>query len=183
MQQHLRNFQLNSTLVGLHFWGVIDKPRTIERVQIESSLGFALPEPQVVGTLGSIARNHDIVCHGQHFLATMPEGAASSIFEPFSVAVEPDVINNVNPRKFPGVLVDEPGVRSLERIWECARVIKSETHLQLFAFGRDELLENTVFVSEAVTPDWQLLRCTRIEITRSKATKTTISQSCVTFLL
>ena len=40
-----------------------------------------------------------------------------------------------------------------------------------------------VFVPEIATPDWQLLRCTRIEITRSNATKTTISQSCVVFLL
>jgi hypothetical protein len=112
----------------------------------------------------------------------MPEGPASSIFKPFRVTIEPDIIDNVNPRKFPGILVGEPGIRSLERMLECARIIKSETHLQLLAFGRDKLLENTVFVSETVTPDWQLLRCTRIEITRSKATKTTISQRCVAFL-
>ena len=134
MQQHLRNFQLNSTLVGLRFLQIIIKLLTIEGIQIESSLGLAFPEPQVVGTLGSIAWNHDIVCHGQHFLATMPKAAASSIVEPFGVAIEPDIIRNINPRKFPGVLVDEPGVRSLEIMLECARIIKSETHLQLFAF-------------------------------------------------
>ena len=126
MQQHLRNFQLNSPLVGIHFSGIINKPRTIERVQIESSLGLAFPEPQVIGAPGSIARNHDVVCHGQYFLATMPEGAASSIFEPFGVTIEPDVIDDVDPRKFPGVLVDEPGVRGLKVILECARIIIAE---------------------------------------------------------
>jgi hypothetical protein len=113
----------------------------------------------------------------------MPEGAASSVFEPLGVTIEPDIIDDVEPRKFPGVLVDEPRVRGLKVMLEDARIIIAETHLQLIAFGGDELLENTVFVPETVTPDWQLLRCTRIEITRSKATKTTISQSCVAFLV
>jgi hypothetical protein len=47
----------------------------------------------------------------------MPDGAGSSIFEPFGVTIEPDIIDNVNPREFPGVLVDEPGVWSLKRYW------------------------------------------------------------------
>ena len=49
---------------------------TIEGIQVESSLGLALPQPQVVGILSIIPRDYDIVSNSEDLLATTPNGFA-----------------------------------------------------------------------------------------------------------
>ena len=64
--------------------------RTVEAVQIEATLGLALPETQVVRVLGVIARNHGIVRDCQDLLTTTPEGLHT--IQALGVAVEADLV-------------------------------------------------------------------------------------------
>ena len=99
--------------------------RTIEALQVETTLRLALPQTQVVGVLGGITRNHDIVRDSKDFLSTAPHGLHA--VEPLRVAVEAHIVSNVRTRKLPRVVVLEPRVG----------------RLKLAAVRRDQLLEDT----------------------------------------
>jgi hypothetical protein len=77
---------------------------------------------------------------------------------------------------------------------------KEATDLELVSFSRDELLEDTVLVAQAVSPQRKLLeefcqlslslrslrtygRRARVEVACSQTSKATVTETSVTFLL
>lgn len=51
------------------------------------------------------------------------------------------------------------------------------------AIGSNQLLEDTVLVSERVSPERQLLRGRGVQVTRSQTTEATVSEGRVTFFI
>jgi hypothetical protein len=147
---------------------------------------LARPQSQVVGCSCTIARDRSIVCNGGYDLTILPNTdllAAVILVFP-DVAVELDVNRDVVAREFPvryesqntcipiKVLAASPGV-------EVEPVVRN---LHLISI-HNLLTENTVAVPESVTP-CRIVQCgERVEEAGGKATKTTITQSSVTFLL
>ena len=83
------------------------------------------------------------------------------------MAIEADVVRDVEAGELPRVVVLEPGVRRLE----------------LRALGRDELLEDAVLVPEAVAPHGELLARARVEVARREPPEAAIAEPGVALLL
>lgn len=108
---------------------------TVEGVQIEPTLRLALPKPEVVGVLGGTSGDGHIVCLRDNFLTSTPLSTSTTVSQPVGLAIESDVIGDVEPRELPRVLIVQPWVGCL----------------QLLAFRGDKLLENSIFVAKTVT--------------------------------
>ena len=76
---------------------VLNEGRTVERVQIESSLGTTLPQPEVIRVLGSISRNHNVIGDCEDLLTTLPD--SPTVTETVGVAVEADFVGDIETRK------------------------------------------------------------------------------------
>jgi len=97
-RQHPRSFRLVETVTRSESMYFEDSLRTVERVQIKSSLWLTLPQPQVVGRLSSIPGNHHVVCDSQNFLTSCPLGTPSTIAQSLGVAIEANVISDIKTR-------------------------------------------------------------------------------------
>ena len=112
-----------------------------------------------------ITGNHNIVSKGQNLLPSTPDG--TSIGGPLRLSIEPNFVLDIVAWDLEWVEMFQPGIGSLE----------------LTTVGGNQLLEDTVLVPEGVSPDRQLLRGRRIQVTRSQTTETTVSESSVTLLI
>ena len=147
---------------------------TIEGVEIKSTLRLTFPESQIVCSLRLVSRDHNIICNCQHFLTSSPGRTATSIIVTFCVAVEPYFIGDVEARKLPswseqvmGRLIPLPprGSGYLARDREPKHkhwMFEQDpepvlTNLKLVTLRWNKLLKYTIFVSQAITPDRELL--------------------------
>jgi len=138
---------------------------TVETLEVEASLGLTLPQTKVVGVFGSITWDHDIVGQGQNLLPSAPD--ATSCGGPLGLAVEPDFVLDIVTWDLEWVEMLQPGIGGLE----------------LATVGGNQLLEDTVLVPEGVSPDRQLLRGRRVQVTCSQTAETTVSKSRITLFI
>ena len=99
--------------------------RTIEALQVETTLRLALPQTQVVRRLGVVSGDHGVVRHRDDFLAALPDRLHA--VNALCMTVETDLIRDIRACELPRVVVLEPRVG----------------RLKLAAVGRDQLLEDT----------------------------------------
>src|SRR6266702_4411336 len=111
--------------------------RTVEALKIEPTLWLALPESEIVCTLGTVAGNHDVIRNGEHLLSATPRRTTSTLAPSLSMPIESDLVGHIKAWKLPRVLVIEPGIGRFE--------LRAVVAL-------NELLEDAVLVTQAITP-------------------------------
>ena len=99
--------------------------RTIEALQVETTLRLALPQTQVVCGLGVVSGDHGVVRHRDDFLASLPDRLHA--VDALCMTVETDLVRDIRTLDLPRIVLLEPRVG----------------RLKLAAVGRDQLLEDT----------------------------------------
>lgn len=125
---------------GLSFPDSAEVIAPVELIEVELVVGSGAPQTKVVCVISIITWNWRVVSLGYHKIATSPFGPLFAVIPAlFDVASKPDWIYDIRALDFPWVTSFEPIVRNLN----------------LFAIF-DLLLENSIIVSYAITPSWNL---------------------------
>lgn len=141
--------------------------RRVESIEVEVRARARSPQTQVVGIVGVEAGDRSIVSHGKDLLAALPLGSLSvAILVLLRVTVETNLVGDILALNFPRVAVVQPEVRNLYLI----------TILDL-------LLENTVVISNTITPSRDLKGGERVDEASGKSTETTITKGGISLLL
>lgn len=72
---------------------------SVERVEIESTLGLGFPKPQVVSGLGVASGDHNVVRDGQDLLSASPASTSGAIVQTIRLTIEANIIGDVKTRK------------------------------------------------------------------------------------
>ena len=60
---------------------------------------------------------------------------------------------------------------------------RRDVRFKLRSISSDQLLEDTVVVTQAVSPERKLLRCGRVDVARCETAETTVAETSITFVL
>mmetsp|Transcript_31107 Transcript_31107/g.61073 ORF Transcript_31107/g.61073 Transcript_31107/m.61073 type:complete len:763 (+) Transcript_31107:282-2570(+) len=136
----------------------------VEGCEIKLLAGKSPPQPKVVGVECVKARDGVVVSHGLDDLSTDPPltPAALLIAVIFNAATEADRVRHVRPRDLPRHRLGEPVVWLLD-----------------LPSVNDVLLENAVFVADAVAPAWKRERGHRVQEASRQSAETTVAKARV----
>lgn len=139
----------------------------VELVEIEGVSWSGSPQSQSVCVIGVETWDGVIVGHGDDLLAALPVGSLGTAIHVFlGVSVESNIIDDILSLNLPRVTLVEP------EIWD----------LTLISI-LDDLLEDTVVVSNTISDSWDLEGGERVKETSGKSSKTTVSKSGISLLL
>ena len=139
----------------------------VELVEVECVSWSRSPQSQVVCIVSIESRNWSIICHCDNFLAALPLSSLSRAILPLlRVTEESDLVLHVLSLYFPWVSMVQP------EIWD----------FDLVAIFND-LLENSVLVSDTVSPSWDFESGKRVNKAGCKSSETTITKCGIGLLL
>jgi len=138
----------------------------VELVEIKVASCSGFPKSQVVGVISVETWNWGIISHSDDLLTTLPVGSLGvTVLVLVGDTIESNMIGNILSFDLPWVSVIEP------EIWNFGLI-------SIF----NNLLENTVVVSNTITPSWNFKGSERINEACGESSKTTITKGSISFL-
>jgi hypothetical protein len=138
----------------------------VELVEIEGVSWSGFPKSQVVGIVSVETWNWGIVGHSDDLLAALPVGSLGVTVLVFvRNTIESNLIGDILSLNLPWISMIQPKVRNFSLI-----------------SISNNLLENTVIVSNTISPSWNFEGGKRIDEACGKSSKTTITKGSISFL-
>lgn len=138
----------------------------VELVEIEGASWSGFPKSQVVGVISVETWNWGIISHSDDLLAALPFGSLGvTVLVLVGDTIESNIIGNILSFDLPWVSVIKP------KVWNFSLI-------SIF----NDLLENTIVVSNTITPSWNFKGSERIDEACGESSKTTITKGSISFL-
>lgn len=139
----------------------------VELIEIESVSWSGSPKSQVVGIIGVESWDWGIVSNCNNLLTTFPScSLGGSILVLLRVTIESNLVLDILSLNLPWVSVIKP------KIWNFDLVTIS-----------NNLLENSVLISDTISPCWNLEGCKRVNKACCESSKTSVTESSICLLL
>ena len=140
--------------------------RRVKLVEIEGVSWSGFPKSQVVGVVSIETWNWGIIGHSDDLLAAFPVGSLGvTVLVLVGDTIESNLVSDILSLNLPWVSVVKPKIRNFSLV----------TIL-------DDLLENTIIVSDTISPSWNLKSGEGIDEACGKSSKTTITEGSIGFL-